>query len=328
MKALIVDGTWSGNLPGVREVMKHLGVSSKPVQSAIAELEREGLVGPSERGRRRKIIFRELDADRAAGEVLLMREPRSTMSSLSREVYQRLMRLITGMGIKVVEVVGTHDDKKLLKMSRDVAELARGRYVVAFDLEHSEVRDLLGFDREILLIGRKKMEDPRGSFVAIRLGSVFQQIFERLFGLGLDRVTILPSMMSGFLYDVLVDVLSEVYEKAGKKFDVNHVMPKVTPKTMESVIKRLEETPPQVYICMLQDQWAWMVRRFQQQGNKQEVMTLFDDSLFSFFERPPNVCRPVYDDYLSAFSDWYSAMSGGHSPALFREVKCEFVWQR
>lgn len=51
----LVDGRWSGTMPGVHKLAEELQVNRKTVEGALQMLEREGLLVPQGAGRRRKI---------------------------------------------------------------------------------------------------------------------------------------------------------------------------------------------------------------------------------------------------------------------------------
>ncbi|QQL44946.1 substrate-binding domain-containing protein [Sulfuriroseicoccus oceanibius] len=56
LKGLILSGSVAGVLPGERELSRRLGVGRVTVGSALQMLEQEGVIAPSEPGRRRRVL--------------------------------------------------------------------------------------------------------------------------------------------------------------------------------------------------------------------------------------------------------------------------------
>jgi DNA-binding LacI/PurR family transcriptional regulator len=117
LRSELEGGRWSGRMPGVIRLARELGAARKTVETALRELEREGLLVPQGHGRGR-LICRNQDSGAAKGlrVAILCHDP----LSISAGYIIELQHLLQEAGYTAF-----FSDKCLLDMKMDVKQVAR-----------------------------------------------------------------------------------------------------------------------------------------------------------------------------------------------------------
>ena len=112
----LLRGSWSGEMPGQKQLAKQLGVSGKTVELALGLLENEGVLVGQGTGRRRKIVLPEGHAPPALRVAVLFYEK----GDESHDLFTRFQNKLKAAGHTVV-----HAPKNLTDLGGNLRRLAR-----------------------------------------------------------------------------------------------------------------------------------------------------------------------------------------------------------
>jgi LacI family transcriptional regulator len=112
----LLRGSWSGEMPGQKQLAKQLGVSGKTVELALGLLEKEGVLVGQGTGRRRKIVLPEDHAPPALRVAVLYYEK----GDETHDLFTRFQNKLKAAGHTVV-----HAPKNLTDLGGNTRRLAR-----------------------------------------------------------------------------------------------------------------------------------------------------------------------------------------------------------
>lgn len=112
----LLRGTWTGTMPGRNALVKQLGVGGDTVQTALEQLEREGLLESQGTGRRRRIVLSNKDRRKTLQIKMLLYERDDSSHRLILELRRQLEAAGHGLGFA---------SKTLKDLKQDPRKVAR-----------------------------------------------------------------------------------------------------------------------------------------------------------------------------------------------------------
>jgi LacI family transcriptional regulator len=184
----IMRGRWSGEVPGMNRLAPELGVNAKTVEAALQLLEKQGLLVPQGRGRRRRIAESEKTAEARPLRVgILLYEKADRRASYLLDLLQRL---------KDSGHESFYAEMTLRDLGGDVKRIARfveGTEVDAWVVMAGsrEVLDWFGGQTTpaFALFGRNTQTPLAG--ISLNKGEALIELTDRLVGLGHRRIVLL-----------------------------------------------------------------------------------------------------------------------------------------
>jgi len=124
----LLRGSWSGEMPGQKQLAKQLGVSGKTVELALGLLEKEGVLVGQGTGRRRKIVLPEDHAPPALRVAVLYYEK----GDETHDLFTRFQNKLKAAGHTVVHAPKNMTDigGNLRRLARMIKETAADAWVV------------------------------------------------------------------------------------------------------------------------------------------------------------------------------------------------------
>lgn len=325
----LAGGVWLRAFPGVRELMRYYGVSAPPVHAALEILELEGWVGASHSGKRRQILCgRKLSQESA---YLLCRPPLEEMTALTAKIHRLLTQEWQNHGVRWRTVVRkeARPQESIEEMRAMMTGPTRILGVVGLDGRHLELREAIGTEMPLLMLGAKVAPDDRCAAVRLSLAEVVPQSLRYLFGRGVEGVTVLPAKLHRSTYDNLLPCVAQVYREHGLPFVAERQFPWVEPGQLTAVLRTLSKAGGlRVLVTINETIWARVLWEIQHMNAQVEVLALWSSSILADFENPPCLCEVRFEDYLKATMDWCREVQLGRAPSFDRDVSVKGVWQR
>lgn len=331
LKQMILNKTWTGCLPGIRTLGKSFGVSTLVVNQALQVLEDEGLLEPAEKGVSRRISRKALKAIKDEATLIFLRPYRREMTDLTLDVYDLCMKQLRAMKIKFRDIPVHVSDSGEISMPNheDLSQITRISGVVACDVAHDKVRDLLAPNTPMLVMGPRYLEDDYCASISFFLPDTICTILDQAFTLGRKHVALFTCYPCKGTHENLRAYIQPIYQKHKIRFNEDIHLPYCTMSNIEPVISRiLDYGVPDAIICMGNDQWSYLSNCLMQRGISTEVLALFDHPLFRLFKKPPTICKLNYEDYGDAMLQWHRQITKGKNPSFSRKVGVRFTWEK
>ena len=150
LREQILEGRWSGTMPGMNHLAPELGVNAKTVEGALRLLEKQGLLVPQGRGRRRRIVLPDaMVKPRALRVRVLLYEESDRKASYMVDLLHRLQdagheavfaeKTMHALGMdvrRIARFVGGREADAWVVMagSREILEWFAGQKIPAFAL--------------------------------------------------------------------------------------------------------------------------------------------------------------------------------------------------
>lgn len=331
MREDLAGGLWLHELPGVRELMRYYGLSAPPVRAALDVLEREGRIGAARQGVRR-LILTPVAMPQEDPWFLLCRQPIEEMTAVTAKNHRLITQEWENSGIRWRSVVRKQGRPKetIEEIRALVAAQSAMIGAVGLDVMHEELREALGAEAPILMIGAKAVPDDRCAAIRLRVGELVPAALRYLFGSGVQGVAIVSACLKRAAYEYALPLVAEVYREYGIPFVVDHHFPWVEPGTLPAVIRSMVLSGHARVLVTVEDlMWPrvlWEVHRLR---TDVEVLAMWPSpSMFAAFENPPRLCEINYDDFVKGTMEWCREVRLGRVPSFEHNVAVRSVWKR
>lgn len=325
----LAGGVWLRELPGVRELMRFYGVSAPPVHAGLEILESEGRIGAARAGKRR-LILSGTDLPQAST-FILCRPPLEEMTALTAKIHRLLTQEWQSHGVRWRTVVRkeARPQESIEEMRAMMAGATPILGVVGLDVRHLELREALGAEMPLLVIGAKAAPDDRCAAVRLSLAEVVPQALRYLFGRGVDGVAILPAKLHRTTYEGMLPCVARVYQEHGLPFVAERHFPWVEPGQLAAVLRRMVKAGDlRVLVIINETIWVRALWEIQHMNAPVEVLALWVSSILTDFENPPCLCEVRLEEFVKGTMDWCREVQLGRAPSFDRHVSVKGVWQR
>ncbi|SHK09526.1 DNA-binding transcriptional regulator, GntR family [Rubritalea squalenifaciens DSM 18772] len=320
LKKLIKQGKWPDGLPGIHTLAEELGVSRRPVEDALKNLEAEGWLTKAERGKRRKIISKV--AHKRQSHIIIFTPPIEIHNNLDKAVMRMVENYLRSQNVLITHIqVSPGSDWTKRRLIDAIPEDVDFTGIITHYVQIAFIRQHLSASLPILDFGLLATEDPLVSHIYYAQSDVIESVFRGALRKGIETPCLLNWTFRKPLREKLSKRLKVIFAEEGKKFNPKVHFPELSSKDLDEQLQyHLINHKPSIIFTIQAQFWARVISHPFVRRSGIPVFTLIDDPVFTEFPHSPAAIILNMEDFRDAAREWLNDIQAGEWPSFSRPV--------